>query len=285
MPSAQTAESPICKTEPKPHFRILELDVFRGLAALAVVFHHYTHGFDKFYGHPGGAPFNFPMGFYGPHFFFIISGFVIFMTLQKTERPMDFVVSRFSRLYPAYWAALLITFCVVTFVGLPEKAVSAKVAAINLTMLQSWIEVPHVDGVYWTLALELSFYAIMFFLFCIRRLEQIEIFCVIWLGIQCVSVALENQLHWRLNLLLQNLMLAQYAHLFVAGVMFYRIRSKGHTAFRHGIIGLCLVVAFFVGGWKLAALAAGFFGAFYLFIFDRASLVVCRPLVFLGAIS
>ena len=41
--------------------------------------------------------------------FFIISGFVTFMALERTTRPLDFLVSRYPRLFPAYWVAVALT--------------------------------------------------------------------------------------------------------------------------------------------------------------------------------
>jgi peptidoglycan/LPS O-acetylase OafA/YrhL len=80
--------------------RLLELDVFRGLAALAVVLFHYTTVYERTYDHHDEMLFDFSLGHYGVQLFFIISGFVIFMTLNRTKSALDFVVSRFSRLYP-----------------------------------------------------------------------------------------------------------------------------------------------------------------------------------------
>ncbi|MCM2335320.1 MAG: acyltransferase family protein, partial [Pseudomonas sp.] len=101
--------------------RVVELDALRGLAALAVVAFHYTTHYQAQVGHAQPLGFGFPFGNYGVHLFFLISGFVIFMTLERTRSPLDFVVSRFSRLFPAYWAAMAVTAAVVYTVGLPGQ--------------------------------------------------------------------------------------------------------------------------------------------------------------------
>jgi peptidoglycan/LPS O-acetylase OafA/YrhL len=88
--------------------RLVEIDALRGVAALAVVLFHYTTHFTKLFGASPPPTISFSMGHYGVNLFFIISGFVIFMTLEKTLRPMDFVVSRFSRLFPTYWVAIVL---------------------------------------------------------------------------------------------------------------------------------------------------------------------------------
>ena len=81
--------------------RLQELDALRGLAALVVVLFHYTSRYDVVFGHNSAPLVSAPWGHFGVNLFFGISGFVIFMTLGRTQTPADFIVSRFSRLYPA----------------------------------------------------------------------------------------------------------------------------------------------------------------------------------------
>ena len=162
-----------------PSARVGEIDALRGLAAVSVMLFHYTTRIAELY--PMGAVplFSAPHGHYGVNLFFIISGCVIFMTLQQTTRPMDFVVSRFSRLFPAYWAAVAVTFLVTLFLGLPGKTVTAWQALANLGMVHNLFGVPHVDGVYWTLEVELFFYAGMFALYRSGQLGRIH--TALWL--------------------------------------------------------------------------------------------------------
>ena len=83
-----------------PATRLLELDALRGIAAMAVMGFHYTTLYSHETGHLGELPFEVRYGNYGVHLFFMISGFVIFMTLERTRTAKDFIVSRFSRLFP-----------------------------------------------------------------------------------------------------------------------------------------------------------------------------------------
>lgn len=121
--------------------RIEELDALRGPAALAVMVHHYFNRFDFLYGHWFPVPKFTDVGKYGVHLFFMISGFVILMTLERTRRPVDFLFARFSRLYPAYWVCVLLTFALVRIFSLPGRETSVKDALVNLTMLQSFFRV------------------------------------------------------------------------------------------------------------------------------------------------
>ena len=72
---------------PHPHKRYQELDALRGIAALFVVFFHFTMGRE-------GLNTFFKLGTTGVDLFFIISGFVIFMSLQKISKGRDFVINR-----------------------------------------------------------------------------------------------------------------------------------------------------------------------------------------------
>src|SRR3954454_2537178 len=101
--------------------RFQELDVLRGLAALAVVLFHYLTRYDQIYTPRGDVPFGFPFGTSGVELFFVISGFVIFMTLARCASASDFLISRFSRLYPTYWAAVLLTWIIGSMWPLPRQ--------------------------------------------------------------------------------------------------------------------------------------------------------------------
>src|SRR5690349_15385603 len=72
--------------------RITGLDALRGLAALSVVLFHYTTRYDALFGHRSELLVSVPWGHYGVQIFFGISGFVIFMTLDRTATLADFAV-------------------------------------------------------------------------------------------------------------------------------------------------------------------------------------------------
>ena len=61
--------------------RLAQLDALRGIAALAVVLFHYTTRYDQLFGHAQSPALSFPYGYLGVNLFFMISGFVILMTL------------------------------------------------------------------------------------------------------------------------------------------------------------------------------------------------------------
>src|SRR5438105_3648135 len=119
--------------------RFQELDGLRGLAALSIVLFHYLSRYDQIYTPRGDVPFGFSYGANGVALFFVISGFVIFMTLKRCKTALDFLVSRFSRLFPAYWAAALLTYAVGSVSPLPEQHYTITQLLFNGTMLQGFM--------------------------------------------------------------------------------------------------------------------------------------------------
>lgn len=148
-------------TRRAPAARIEGLDALRGIAALMVVVYHYTVRYPELFPDADAPSFQLTWGAEGVRLFFLISGFVISMSIMGIHRSMDFVVSRASRLYPAFWVAVLITFTVTTAVDLDGREVSVVDMLLNLTMVPRFLGAEYVDGAYWTLAVELMFYASM----------------------------------------------------------------------------------------------------------------------------
>jgi len=263
--------------------RIKELDALRGLAALGVVFYHYTTRYGQIYGHTEGLPFSLPAGRYGVLLFFMISGFVILMSLERNQTVLDFLVKRLARLYPTYWAAIALTFAAVAIFGLPGREVTVQIALLNGLMFHPLFDLPDVDGVYWTLLVELIFYVIMAGLLMLRALPHIEWMMALWLIVN----ALENH-----NILIEvpaaaeRWLILEYAHFFIMGIIFYRIRQHGASGLRYGILAACLAshIAIAPEPDKLLAVLL-FMAAFFLINAGWLGAIAIPPLLALGTVS
>jgi peptidoglycan/LPS O-acetylase OafA/YrhL len=262
-----------------PH-RLQELDALRGLAALGVLFCHFASTCHRL----SILPCDFPYGAYGPHLFFMISGFVILMTLSRTQRAADFVVSRFSRLYPVYWASIALTLAVLWAFPNGQSLPTSTQVLVNLSMLQTWLRVPDLEVAYWTLGVELKFYFLMFLIYLTGRIRSIEPFVALWLGL-LAAYRLAAAFGVPLTSPAKTVLIADYGHLFAAGLLFYQIKMVGHHWTRHALLAACLVLQMAAAGWEAAAVVAAFFGLFYLFVFDRLRWIAIRPMVYLGTIS
>lgn len=151
--------------------RLGYLDAIRGIAALMVVFSHYAertplHNFWLFE--------FFTPGQFGVVVFFMLSGFVIPYSFQHSKgNVVGFITSRFFRLYPAYWlSVLLASISAIMFLNSPF---STSMIMANLTMIQKLLGYPDAFGTYWTLLVELIFYALCVFLAIFGVLSNIKI--------------------------------------------------------------------------------------------------------------
>jgi len=284
-PRPPGARSGTVPTASPPASRVVELDALRGLAALAVVAYHYTTLYGELYGHAGPPPLSFAFGNYGVHLFFLISGFVIFMTLERTRTALDFVVGRFSRLFPAYWAAIVLSAVVVYTIGMPSQRLPWSDVVIDFTMIQQLLGAEHLDGSYWTLEVELFFYAQMLLWFVLGQLGRIRWIIGGWLVLAVVYGQAEQRgVH--LSYTLRELSIARHIPFFALGILFYRLRT--YPAERRtdlALIGLTLVAIAVAYPPVFTAAALVCSGVFALFVTGRLGWLRAAPFAFLGTIS
>src|SRR5690606_10153907 len=97
--------------------RIAFLDGFRGVAIILVVLYH------AYVRYPESVPYGdrftgvilFKEGLLGVQLFFLLSGFVILMTLRKTRSYLEFLKKRWLRLFPAMLIVTVILFPISQF--------------------------------------------------------------------------------------------------------------------------------------------------------------------------
>ncbi len=148
------------------------LDILRALAALAVCFYHFD--LNSFLGVPWVSNI-LKHGHYGVDVFFVISGFVMPLSLYRSKfRTLDagtFLRSRFIRLYPAYLlsmgAAILLWYLSSLAPGFHGKALSVSIKQLvtNLTLTCDFFDTKWLLSVYWTLSLEAQYYILLAFTF------------------------------------------------------------------------------------------------------------------------
>jgi peptidoglycan/LPS O-acetylase OafA/YrhL len=156
--------------------RLTEIDGLRGLAALAVMVGHWGETVQRLTPSPTTAASlhavfldYFSFGRLGIVAFFCVSGFVVPFSFRGARPLIAFPISRFFRLYPAYWLSMLVAIIVYPLVNGPT--VTAHEIALNLTMAELALGEAPVIGVYWTLQIELIFYAICYVMFAARLLH------------------------------------------------------------------------------------------------------------------
>lgn len=169
--------------------RIKFLDGIRGLAILLVVLFH-TFLSPIYQGETYSSFPVFKYGYFGVQLFFLLSGFVILMTLEKNKSFFTFIYKRWLRLFPAVLIVspiILLTahFFYETRQEIPniysllpqllflEPEFLSKIVGFHIIPLQ---------GAFWTLFIEMKFY--IFFGFCyfvFGRNKAILCLCLIFL--------------------------------------------------------------------------------------------------------
>ncbi|PHQ51665.1 acyltransferase [Streptomyces cinnamoneus] len=206
-----------------------------------VVAYHYVAFGSGAWGRP--APELFPVahlpasyGWLGVQLFFLISGFVICMSGWGRSLG-DFAVARATRLYPAYWFAVLTVALVIRLDPVGGDAPGLTDVALNLTMLEHPLGVDPVDGVYWTLWAEARFY-LLFALVVWKGLSyrRAVAFCLLW---GCAAVT-TRACH---DDLLAQLLMPRDCWYFIAGVAFYLMYRFRPAPALWLIVGGCLLIA------------------------------------------
>lgn len=212
--------------------RLAVVDGLRLLAAGAVAAYHYLgtptpHFWGSAYELPRAAPLLHAVsgyGWLGVEAFFLISGFAICMSCWD-RTPAQFAVSRIARLFPLYWAVVLIiaaTGAVTVLLGQRSGApTDLRTTLGNLTMMPSPLGLDFTDGVAWTLWVEARFYLLMGALLLVGlTYRRVTAFGFLWL----VLASIGRELH---SAALNELLLSPYAGLFVTGIALYLMHRFG----------------------------------------------------------
>ena len=209
--------------------RVYQLDLFRFLAALSIVFFHYFfRGYAQ--GNMSNLNFNvlghiFKYGYLGVNLFFIISGFVIPISIQHKSLS-KFITSRISRLYPTYWVSAFLTFIITILFGAPRFTAELKQLIINLSMFQNYIGAKNIDEVYWTLFIEMKFYLFIIAPYLlINKLKHFKldyliyfwtVLSVLYLFKKDISI-IQRVDYW---------LILSWSSYFISGLLFFKIYSE-----------------------------------------------------------
>lgn len=229
---------------PKRENRLRALDGLRLMAALMVCMYHFTgkngEVADSWHQSPGEM---FPTlsqlstyGSLGVQFFFVISGFVICMSSWGRTLG-DFFRSRISRLYPAYWVAIVMVTGAAVLLPVVVHPVRPDEFLVNLTMMQQPLGVPRVLGVCWTLWVELKFY-VLFAVFVIWKgvtYKRVVTFCILWTLAGAFARVADNPLT-------DELVMRDHAPFFIGGLALYLIHRFGSDLLLWGIVGMSFLL-------------------------------------------
>jgi peptidoglycan/LPS O-acetylase OafA/YrhL len=199
--------------------RLDGLDLLRLCAVTAVIFYHYGFWGPALHGVPQAAipalaPFA-QYGFLGVPVFFIISGFVIAYSAEG-RTAIGFGIARFARIYPTFVLCLTLTTASIAVFGGSNFSVTTVQWLANLAIWAPALGQPYMDDAYWSLVIEVIFYA-WFGLFLAAGLlpKRVDVILLAWLAITFV-----NELTFDATIL-EKIFITDDSGFFAVGLLFY----------------------------------------------------------------
>jgi peptidoglycan/LPS O-acetylase OafA/YrhL len=192
-------------------------------------------------------------GFFGVGLFFLISGFVIPFSTDRLSR-LGFIVARVLRIWPTYVVGLTIGVGTISFnalllgVAFPHRLVEVLA---HYLVLPRWPTLTKpIDGILWTLEVEIFFYTVCALLIVQLRRREITVLVI---GILAIPAAfLISAATPRLLLLGSNAF--ALAHWISSMLLFTCFMLIGTTFNYHYRVRF--------GAWQLTLTSAGLFGIF-----------------------
>jgi len=223
--------------------RLEFLDFLRCMAAMSVLI---QHACEKMF--PSFAYFTthyFQFGVFGVSLFFLCSGFVIPVSLEKTHSLRKFWINRVFRLYPLYLLSMGATFVLILADGRQLPSITDILA--NLTMLSKFLGRPPILHLYWTLCLEMAFYIMISLIFLAGWLKRSVALAVASLVISLLIGVVATQVF---HIFSNGWGTAFYFATMFMGFLYYRrLQGKVSTALFTTIVAaaigvLCLITYF-----------------------------------------
>lgn len=259
--------------------RLGELDGLRAVAIIMVISFHYFARFPEFYPYPAST---FPVvvhGFMGVNLFFLISGFVIAMTLSSSTSVMQFVVRRFTRLWPPILICSLVTFATLHLIDNPftlarRTGWDAFLPSLTFTSpsLWTWLlpDAGYVDGAYWSLFVEVRFYAWIAAIYFLTGARQVSATFVAFTAVTWTACQLLLWTgHMGLAKIGEMLFFSSYSPLFCAGVLFYEQSAGAGKRWTNGAIALCLLAALITSEDVISGVMTTLFFALFVMLLHR----------------
>jgi len=197
-------------------------------------------------------------GWVGVEIFFVISGLVI-ANSANGRTPIEFAKGRLLRLYPGAWICATVALAALLYMHqLPfQRIVKGYIASLALfPASRRWV-----DGVYWTLTVEIVFYALIFGLQIFRRFASVSVLAwvlTIWsaafnalLILNLLHITHTPAMDWGRRPQLENVLLLRHGAFFAIGIWLWLIAA--HRRDVSIFLGLALGMA--VGACEIASRA------------------------------
>lgn len=223
--------------------RVQALDLLRLIAVLGVILFHY--------GFRGPTAFNVThvavpelawiarYGFLGVPIFFVISGFVIAYSAQG-RTATTFAIARFSRIYPCFIFCMTLTFSALLFFGPPHFETTFTQWAANLFIAATALRENYMDSAYWSLVVEITFYAWITILLAAKVFpRRVDALVLTWLFISMGNeLTVDNQI-------VSRIFLTDHSGFLATGVLIHELYRGRRDIALQCHLGLSVATALF----------------------------------------
>lgn len=274
--------------------RIAFLDGLRGLAIILVTLYHAYFRWPLVvpYGYSYRDYFFIQHGDLGVQLFFLISGFVILMSLEKSGNFLSFLYKRWLRLFPVMLIATLLIYSTASFLyerptGQPElNSVIPGLVFVS----PGWIELitgihtVSLEGAFWSLYVEVVFYVIFGVFYFIMGEKK----AVMGIFLMYVLSVVGDKFHLRFLIVMSNWFFLRYFCWFASGSLAYLYFIYKQERYLCFAISICLFEVYkYRYDYEMVLFYIFILSVFFLPIrFEKMRLVFnIRGLVFCGLIS
>ncbi len=225
-----------------PQTRLASLDWLRIAAAVTVVLYHMAWrgdlGTDAYTNVSFANGFWLRYGHFAVQLFFLISGFVIAATLVG-RTALSFARKRILRLWPTYAVCVTVTWLALSVNGSAHDAVSVTGWLANLTFVAPAFGYPFMDGVYWSLVLELIFYGWVAVAIATGILPRFLVPALAgWMVLSLANELLLNDAGLRI------VAITRYAPWFAIGMLAAHLQSRPFDRPAWGVLVLAVAASF-----------------------------------------
>ncbi|MDQ8700158.1 acyltransferase [Hyphomicrobium sp. LHD-15] len=237
-----------------PKSRMVGIDIIRIIAAFLAAFFHLAYwswapanstpksvllGAAAYpelvpYSHWGGI---------GVDIFFVISGFVIAYS-ATTGSAVDFLRRRFLRLFPGAMICASATMLVAWLIGWQPLSALINRFWRSVTF---WPYGPYIDGQYWTLAIEVSFYALVLLALAANQRSRLEMIigamgcaiAIMWIAQWAYSGTIKSPVAGIIDARTADILLLRHGAHFALGAVIYHAAIDRWTWTRGMIAAVC----------------------------------------------
>ena len=235
--------------------KINNFDLIRLFAASQVLILHATSHLNiakPFFGSLLGA-------FPGVPIFFVISGFLISASYERSSSLKNYAINRLLRIYPGLWCCILVTIMVAFYFGVDflnyqslPWVVSQFIGVIYTPKFLNDFGFGSYNGSLWTIPLELQFYIALPFFYWMFRKKTTIYFWIAWLIFISIAIILRIKFPSMGSLEIESKLeklirytFVPYFYLFLTGVLLQKMEAyKSNLITNKGIYWLCGYIAF-----------------------------------------